>query len=302
MAIDTATAQFLVAAKRAGVAFDRTLTLGRQHLHVPQWLVDQITEEFEVAAPEADDDEAWRFADPLLRMLGAGVIDAIDASDFEGATIVHDMNKPIDAQHHEQYDVVVDGGTLEHVFHFPTAIANCMHLVKPGGHLIVLSPANNYCGHGFYQFSPELWFRVLCPENGFAVRRMVAVEAFALGRWHEVTDPVIVGRRVELVGAHRVQIFTLARRDKVVPVCEHLPQQSDYESAWDAQADESLRARPATARRKRFKRRIEHAVRKVAPWLAYTIRKWADRRVSRKCSFDRQARAYRRVRAGEPRD
>ena len=51
-----------------------------------------------------------------------------------------------------------------------------MKMVKTGGHLMLFTPANNYFGHGFYQFSPELFYRVLSKENGFEVRRMVVLE------------------------------------------------------------------------------------------------------------------------------
>ena len=56
--------------------------------------------------------------------------------------------------------MVIDGGLLEHVFDFPTAIRNCMRMVRQGGHLILNLPVNNFPGHGFYRFSPELVFRV----------------------------------------------------------------------------------------------------------------------------------------------
>ncbi|GHV03646.1 hypothetical protein AGMMS50229_03290 [Campylobacterota bacterium] len=42
-----------------------------------------------------------------------------------------------------------------------------MELVKTGGHLILGTPIDNYYGHGFYQFSPELFFSLLDRDNGF---------------------------------------------------------------------------------------------------------------------------------------
>lgn len=102
----------------------------------------------------------WRF-EPLARALGAGNVSSCDFSGYEKATLIHDLNVPIGPEWHERFDMVIDGGTLEHVFNFPVAIANCMNLVKTGGHLLLFSPSNNMCGHGFYQFSPELFFRVL---------------------------------------------------------------------------------------------------------------------------------------------
>ena len=61
-----------------------------------------------------------------------------------------------------QFDVVYDGGTLEHVFNFPVALRNAMELLRPGGRLFTIHTcANNLCGHGFYQFSRELFYRTL---------------------------------------------------------------------------------------------------------------------------------------------
>ena len=70
------------------------------------------------------------------------------------------MNNPIDTVHHEKYDVVIDGGSLEHIFNFPVAISNCMMSLKKGGSLFMFTTCNNHTGHGFYQFSPELMYRI----------------------------------------------------------------------------------------------------------------------------------------------
>jgi hypothetical protein len=35
-----------------------------------------------------------------------------------------------------------------------------------------VTPANNQMGHGFYQFSPELFFRVFSQENGYLLRAL----------------------------------------------------------------------------------------------------------------------------------
>ena len=68
-------------------------------------------------------------AGPILRDLtGASEVASIDMSDYQGSSIVHDMNMPLAESHPdlgEQFDLVIDGGTLEHVFNFPVAVANC---------------------------------------------------------------------------------------------------------------------------------------------------------------------------------
>jgi 2-polyprenyl-3-methyl-5-hydroxy-6-metoxy-1,4-benzoquinol methylase len=76
-------------------------------------------------------------------------VSSIDASDYENATYVHDLNVPIPDHLKGQFDLVDDGGTLEHVFNFPVALRNCMEMVKVGGHLLLNVPTNNFVGHGF---------------------------------------------------------------------------------------------------------------------------------------------------------
>ena len=38
-------------------------------------------------------------------------------------------------------------------------------------HFVRITPANNFFGHGFYQFTPELFFRIFSAANGFEVER-----------------------------------------------------------------------------------------------------------------------------------
>lgn len=230
MAIEAHDVEFLAEARRLGVDFRATLTIGRQALKLGADGVASLVGQ--PRAGMAEDD--WRYAEPLFRTLGAETVDSLDASDFEGATLVHDLNDAVDAAWHGRFTAVYDGGTLEHVFNFPVAIRSCMEMVAPGGHLILQSPANNQCGHGFYQFSPELFYRVLSPENGFAVERMIAYELHT-GRRFAVTDPATIGARVELTNSRPVLLLVQARRTAVAPALERHPQQSDYAALWEDQ-------------------------------------------------------------------
>ena len=45
-----------------------------------------------------------------------------------------------------------------------------------GGHFILVTPANNWFGHGFYQFGPDLFYQVFNSDNGFCVKEMVVTE------------------------------------------------------------------------------------------------------------------------------
>lgn len=233
MGLDINGVQFLIDARQRGVALGEVLTLGRQDLNVfPRKMVEVLTAHgFPAAAFQSDDKVLY--AEPCLLSLGASKIQSIDASPFEGATFVHDLNEPIGPELKERFDLVFDGGTLEHVFNFPVALQNCMEMVKPGGHIMFHTGTNNWCGHGFYQFSPELFYRALSPENGFEVVRMILHRVGPYGPWYEVADPNAIRSRVELVTATPVQLLVLARRLRVTPIFARAPQQSDYTARWE---------------------------------------------------------------------
>ena len=166
--------------------------------------------------------------------LGARELVTMDASNYEGASIVHDLNTPVSESLDQQFDVVIDGGTLEHVFNFPVGIANAMRMVKPGGHLVIQTPANSFLGHGFYQFSPELFYRVLSPQNGFEVRRMIAAEWFPKSQWYEVADPD--GSRRGWNWCHQIigfSCWSVRNEPRRRSIFEKTPQQSDYQATWD---------------------------------------------------------------------
>jgi hypothetical protein len=132
----------------------------------------------------------------------------------------------------QQFGVVFDGGTLEHVFNFPVALQNCMEMLRENGRIFLHTPANNWCGHGFYQFSPELFYNVFSEENGFEVERMILHVVGPYGRWYEVASPQAIRSRVELFNSFPLQMLVQARRTRIVPLFSKAPQQSDYTPRW----------------------------------------------------------------------
>jgi SAM-dependent methyltransferase len=208
-------------------------------------------EKFKV--PNAD----CAYAEPVLQALGAKQLESLDNSDFEGAKMVHDLNEPIPPNWREQFDVVFDGGTLEHVFNLPIALRNSMELLKVGGRLFIHTCANNLCGHGFYQFSPELFYRAFSPENGFEVERMVIHHVGPYGNWHEVADPNVIRERVELITFTPMLLLVQAKRTAIKDIFAKAPQQSDYTTLWQ-NADSG----PSAVKKPRFEQiaRLVNAV------------------------------------------
>ena len=134
----------------------RLATLGVQTIYMSEGDLTRQFERFGVQpvvpmAKPLDDKQ-------LFRMMGFDAIQTLDYSDFEGADHVVDLNHdglPEGLQ--GQFDVVLDSGTLEHVFHVPNAMKNIISLVKVGGRIIFLAPSSNHMDHGFYMFSPTFF-------------------------------------------------------------------------------------------------------------------------------------------------
>lgn len=294
MGIDIDTAGFLLARRREKASFERCATLGRQHYFVSNSESRRLLKEFRLSPndfPNLFSTEYPAYSEPFWQMLGAKTLHTIDASNFEGATHVHDLNQAVPDSWKAAYDVVCDCGTLEHVFNFPTAIRNCMEMVKEGGYFFTQTPANNYLGHGFYQFSPELFFRVLSPKNGFQVEHCVAVEYGPRRRWFAVTDPETIHARVTLINAAPVILFVWAKRVEIVPLFRGTPQQSDYAAAWAESAATRSQRQPSGAQPLE---RIKNTFLATAPRLARVLDTLRLSRFNRRFSF-RNSKSFTRI-------
>lgn len=94
----------------------------------------------------------------LFRSLGFSCVNSIDISMHDCCDIQHDMNKPLTRFMKKDFDVVFNGGTLEHIYDVPQALSNISGLLSVGGFVIHgAAPCNNYVDHGFYQFSPTFF-------------------------------------------------------------------------------------------------------------------------------------------------
>lgn len=246
MGISYLGARMMWDARLRGVSFNHVLTLGHQSLRLfpaeATFFCDAYQQAFG-STTNALDGHTWDdYADGFLRdFLGAACINVLDASSFEGADTVHDMNNPVPTDWHGQYDVVIDGGSLEHIFNVPTAFANLANMLKVGGTIFVNTPANNMMGHGFYQFSPELMFRIFSEENGFALRHVLLYEARYPGldltkkdTVYEVIDPNHVGQRVGLQNKKPVLMMVEAMKVRDAQMFTTPPLQSDYVAMWNA--------------------------------------------------------------------
>jgi hypothetical protein len=117
----------------------------------------------------------------FFKSYGFSDVHTLDVSPYQGCSHVHDLNAPEPPPELVgQYDMVMSGGTLEHVFAVSNAIKTAAALVREGGWLIFSAPANNWVDHGFYQLSPTLKFDYFA-VNGFEFGESRAFIALARG-------------------------------------------------------------------------------------------------------------------------
>ncbi|MDJ0768721.1 MAG: class I SAM-dependent methyltransferase, partial [Ilumatobacter sp.] len=151
-------------------------------------------------------------------------------SPFEGATVVHDLNQPLTAPV-EPFDTVIDAGTTEHVFDIPRALKTVTELCRPGGRILHFVPANQNCGHGFWQFSPELFFSLYSERNGYADTEVFATHFPRSQRWWRVSPPE-PGKRVNLNSVRDLYLVCRTTPGESVS-SDPVVQQSDYIHMWN---------------------------------------------------------------------
>jgi SAM-dependent methyltransferase len=294
MGITYQEARQLLQARQLGASFDALGTLGRQSLYIRADEAASLCREFDLQT-----DAPWlrqRMGDVadsfFVDALGATSLVAIDASAYEGADFILDMNKPVPAGKYQSFDAVLDGGSLEHIFDVPMALANLMRLARVGGRVFIATPSNNLCGHGFYQFSPELMFRVFTEDRGFRLHDVGIFEYDlpdvtqrpSVAAWR-VADPAAVGQRVGLMTRHAAIMWVHSEKTRHLddPFAE-APQQSDYVDLW---ADDSQGGVPGGGTSP-AKARLRHAIPPAA------LRKWREHELRRRFST-RNRRFYTRL-------
>lgn len=234
-------AAFMMKQKRINnICFNDVLTLGHQTLYIQKQSLETICRKYGLSV----DLSSFRYrdyADSFLKtFLNAKNVQSIDVSPHEDADIIHDMNYPVDCALHGKYDVVIDGGSLEHIFNFPCTIKNCMSLVKEGGSIFIFTVCNNHSGHGFYQFSPELFFRTFSKEYGFDTKAVIlekhhypGLELSLSTKCYSVSDPYLLKKRVGLVSKCPVAMLIHAVKIENKESAK-FPIQSDYSIQHDS--------------------------------------------------------------------
>ena len=113
----------------------------------------------------------------------------------------------------------------------PLALNNCSKLCRPGGQIIHILPANNFCGHGFWQFTPELFFSLYSEANGYIQTEVYLADVTNINTWYKVHKPKN-GVRVNVHTSNRTHILVRTVL-KTEEFSHYNVQQSDYQELWN---------------------------------------------------------------------
>lgn len=100
----------------------------------------------------------------LISSFSNAEYNCLDRSDYEGATVIHDMNNPVINDLKEKFDFIYNGSCMDNVFDPVMFIRNTTQLLKPGGRIIHLECASGFPG-AFLMYSPEWFFSYYAINN-----------------------------------------------------------------------------------------------------------------------------------------
>lgn len=184
----------------------------------------------------------------LFTAIGFDEVWVLDASSYEGADFVFDMNqRGIMDVLKPPFDWVVDIGTTEHIFNVMNVFQNIHEALGSDGHVLHFVPGNSGMNHGFFQFSPILYYQYY-HENGYDLKDLKLFESDIDQQpdsSYEVRDYQPPNQRLTGENAHsdekgrQTEVFVCAQKgpDSTGGI---VPQQFFYKARWDEGAQEKL--------------------------------------------------------------
>ena len=253
MGIDVASLNFILGHKER--VKGKTLQIGRQGMHFAGFWFDQDKKKENFSnnlfAKSGCNFNATDLLEPIMEVvrttgvvdghteglferLGATSVDTMDYSPYENATIIHDLNDPVPEELHNQFDYILDAGTIEHIFDVKTVLQNINSMLKVGGVYSVVTNNNNFPGHGFYQFSPEFFRTAFSEQTGYQILSLDLVQLLDNDPYYFVHNypEIPKGSRHEYrTDGSPYYITMTALKTKHINQVKNL-QQSDYLKIW----------------------------------------------------------------------
>lgn len=144
------------------------LTLSRSHIMFSGAEFNRVLKSYDWNIEIKEDNLRYSLLndETVFQALGFDSLNSIDNSDYQGATIIHDLNNTdIPEELLGKYDYIIDIGTIEHVFHLPNVFENIHKLLKEGGTFIFNQPVIYGLNHGYHNSSPCLYYDYFRANN-----------------------------------------------------------------------------------------------------------------------------------------
>ncbi len=139
---------------RVVATYDRVITMMREEGWDPHPLPEE--QDLRTNIPSwKDTPNSSNTSDVVFfKLLGVETLVSLDVSDYEGADVICDLNKPLPSDLLGCFDTVIDSGTIEHVHDVHAALRNINLLANSSGTVMHFAPTSNYIDHGYHQLSP----------------------------------------------------------------------------------------------------------------------------------------------------
>lgn len=234
MGIDITGLEFILNSLKYVKSFNNLLTLGRQEIHLDFKNIVKLCNQYFIDIPET---VVEQYCEKLFKYFGFKNVDSIDNSDYEKATIIHDMNKPYNSP--TKYNFIFDGGCIEHIFNIPQVLENIINMLEVNGIFCSVTVNNNFSGHGFYQFSPEIFSRVFIEKYGMKIEEIYLAKVNSSKiNWVNVKNTISQRNEYKFNDNEQVYILTIAKKisNTRQSLLSNFPQQYNYEEFdWKTQ-------------------------------------------------------------------
>lgn len=192
-----------------------------------------LPKHFNPPSYDSSNNEKFFFEKFFSVIYNSKVTDSLDTTKYEGCTIAHDMNIPIKSN--KKFDLVFDFGSMEHIFNTAQVMDNIIEMCNHKGIIIHVVPSNQMSGHGFHQFSPELFFNVYSEERGFLETSVFLVESSKPAIWHKCRNPKDIKERLCAESKSEVYVVSISKKNKknIKSLITYPIQQNDWVDRWE---------------------------------------------------------------------
>ena len=206
-------------------------------------------------------------------MLGLDGYADVDKFPDDHPVVRHDLNDPVPDELRGRFGLVLDGGTIEHVFDIAQALRNVVSMVRVGGCVVHFNPLW-HADHGFYSLNPCLFYDFF-GACGFEELTCYILQAdlrdvLAPQPCFEYTPGM---EYQHLLDPARTPVLCFAAR-KAADVPAVNPTQGFYANRPGEEAPLHTPPPPPATGRPNGAVRLERARRRLREWRAKRIRHW----------------------------